>query len=145
MKKRKNNSSKLTGNNSFSSTASSLRYGTNWNFFSIKISQRHCRFLCQFSNDEYYFSKTLPIFKGKRRIIDRFTPNIEGFTSSIQGFTPIPSRIPPTYIYIYIDITHKAVRLDVRVKISWHPHPAYPPLDSPLRPGFLPSPTPFGV
>jgi hypothetical protein len=26
--------------------------------------------------------------------------------------------------------THKAVRIDLRVKISWHPHHAYPPLST---------------
>jgi hypothetical protein len=26
--------------------------------------------------------------------------------------------------------THNAVRIDVKVKISWHPHPTYPPLST---------------
>ena len=38
-----------------------------------------------------------------------------------DSFTPI---IHSRYV------THKAVRIDVRVKISWHPHPAYPPLST---------------
>jgi hypothetical protein len=33
--------------------------------------------------------------------------------------------------------THKAVRISLRVKISWHPHPTYPPLST-LKIGLFP-------
>jgi hypothetical protein len=39
----------------------------------------------------------------------------------------------------------EAVRIDVRVKISWHPHLSYPPLSTLKRPGLSPSPAPFGI
>ena len=49
-----------------------------------------------------------------------FTPILKIFHSQDDSFTPTLKSY----------FTHKAVRIDVRVKISWHPHPAYPPLST---------------
>jgi hypothetical protein len=64
-------------------------------------------------------SKTEPIFKGKSKETEGFTPTSDKYTHKMIVLHPY-SRY----------FTHKAVRIDVRVKISWHPHPAYPPLST---------------
>ena len=94
------------------------------------ISQKHSRFSKEKAKKQKDLHPTLRYFTHK---IDKYTQRsiaYQGFTPIFKIFHPKNHTISMFYTQPLSQFTHKAVRISLRVKISWHPHPTYPPLST---------------